>query len=116
MNLLYSITDTHTKGKHLSFENRVEIQTLRKEGYSMRAIARKLNCSPSTIKYEIDRGTVTLYNGNVKRYHAKAGQEAYNRHRLNSGRKRSEEHTSELQSRGHLVCRLLLEKKKEGQS
>src|SRR5437660_4976178 len=31
------------------------------------------------------------------------------------GRKlgRSEEHTSELQSRGHLVCRLLLEKKKK---
>src|SRR5215208_6841149 len=27
-------------------------------------------------------------------------------------RPRSEEHTSELQSRGHLVCRLLLEKKK----
>src|SRR5690625_5854464 len=26
--------------------------------------------------------------------------------------KRSEEHTSELQSRGHIVCRLLLEKKK----
>src|SRR5439155_18906616 len=28
------------------------------------------------------------------------------------GAPRSEEHTSELQSRGHLVCRLLLEKKK----
>src|SRR5205809_2624794 len=28
---------------------------------------------------------------------------------------RSEEHTSELQSRLHLVCRLLLEKKKEGE-
>src|SRR5437870_8816772 len=28
---------------------------------------------------------------------------------------RSEEHTSELQSRGHLVCRLLLEKKKKNQ-
>src|SRR5690625_3749712 len=27
------------------------------------------------------------------------------------GSRRSEEHTSELQSRGHLVCRLLLEKK-----
>src|SRR5690625_6618915 len=26
---------------------------------------------------------------------------------------RSEEHTSELQSRGHLVCRLLLEKKRQ---
>src|SRR5215510_16213353 len=29
--------------------------------------------------------------------------------------RRSEEHTSELQSRGHLVCRLLLEKKKKTQ-
>src|SRR5690625_5975133 len=29
---------------------------------------------------------------------------------------RSEEHTSELQTRGHLVCRLLLEKKKEGKT
>src|SRR2546422_6947805 len=37
--------------------------------------------------------------------------------KLRKGRKfavlRSEEHTSELQSRLHLVCRLLLEKKKE---
>src|SRR2546428_13592086 len=32
--------------------------------------------------------------------------------RLLSGLKRSEEHTSELQSRSDLVCRLLLEKKK----
>src|SRR5437660_4513109 len=31
---------------------------------------------------------------------------------LSTPRRRSEEHTSELQSRGHLVCRLLLEKKK----
>src|SRR5690625_3987277 len=31
---------------------------------------------------------------------------------LRSYKPRSEEHTSELQSRGHLVCRLLLEKKK----
>src|SRR6478752_10602002 len=30
-----------------------------------------------------------------------------------SGTARSEEHTSELQSRLHLVCRLLLEKKKK---
>src|SRR5439155_23281219 len=40
-----------------------------------------------------------------------ARQEA--RHELaEPGVERSEEHTSELQSRGHLVCRLLLEKKK----
>src|SRR5438309_8969196 len=30
-----------------------------------------------------------------------------------ASRRRSEEHTSELQSQFHLVCRLLLEKKKE---
>src|SRR5437660_2089403 len=35
-------------------------------------------------------------------------------HHVEAGERlgRSEEHTSELQSRGHLVCRLLLEKKK----
>src|SRR5439155_10890871 len=34
------------------------------------------------------------------------------RHDMGAGQDvRSEEHTSELQSRGHLVCRLLLEKK-----
>src|SRR3712207_6868885 len=34
------------------------------------------------------------------------------RPRSSAGRLRSEEHTSELQSRQYLVCRLLLEKKK----
>src|SRR2546429_3503781 len=33
--------------------------------------------------------------------------------RRQASQKRSEEHTSELQSRLHLVCRLLLEKKKK---
>src|SRR5690554_6962591 len=33
-----------------------------------------------------------------------------------AGQTRSEEHTSELQSRPHLVCRLLLEKKKNTQT
>src|SRR5258708_38198986 len=33
--------------------------------------------------------------------------------RMPRARKRSEEHTSELQSPDHLVCRLLLEKKKK---
>src|SRR2546422_5893695 len=35
------------------------------------------------------------------------------RSRIKPFQKRSEEHTSELQSRLHLVCRLLLEKKKK---
>src|SRR5690625_5704100 len=37
-------------------------------------------------------------------------------HRTMVGEDRSEEHTSELQSRGHLVCCLLLEKKNSGKS
>src|SRR5690625_5460957 len=35
---------------------------------------------------------------------------------VNATSARSEEHTSELQSRGHLVCRLLLEKKSKRRS
>src|SRR5437870_12976870 len=43
---------------------------------------------------------------------ASASSAASSRDEDGRGRGRSEEHTSELQSRGHLVCRLLLEKKK----
>src|SRR3989449_8622632 len=47
-----------------------------------------------------------------------AGQldEGQDRERRPEGQQRSEEHTSELQSRLHLVCRLLLEKKKKKRS
>src|SRR3989442_9772717 len=41
------------------------------------------------------------------------GREAHVVQRTLQQRQRSEEHTSELQSRPHLVCRLLLEKKKD---
>src|SRR2546422_6957228 len=41
---------------------------------------------------------------------------AYGRGGTGVGDVRSEEHTSELQSRLHLVCRLLLEKKKKRQT
>src|SRR2546422_5418961 len=40
------------------------------------------------------------------------GEKHHRLRRLHRPRRRSEEHTSELQSRLHLVCRLLLEKKK----
>src|SRR5690554_7375525 len=40
------------------------------------------------------------------------GEDASLQHAAVGGSVRSEEHTSELQSRPHLVCRLLLEKKK----
>src|SRR3712207_7464829 len=43
------------------------------------------------------------------------GREHLAHRTLEHGRIRSEEHTSELQSRQYLVCRLLLEKKKKKQ-
>src|SRR3712207_7055608 len=49
--------------------------------------------------------------GPVPRRDVDAGQRAGGR--LFAQRERSEEHTSELQSRQYLVCRLLLEKKKQ---
>src|SRR5439155_9396390 len=48
----------------------------------------------------------------TKRSHAPAPASTFTFRRFRRPMKRSEEHTSELQSRGHLVCRLLLEKKK----
>src|SRR5689334_3837436 len=46
----------------------------------------------------------------VEKVDVPVGKEIFQR---SSGRRRSEEHTSELQSQFHLVCRLLLEKKKK---
>src|SRR5688572_32065099 len=47
--------------------------------------------------------------------HDRACREVVGRHALlrDPGGRRSEEHTSELQSQSNLVCRLLLEKKKK---
>ncbi|MCT0197759.1 helix-turn-helix domain-containing protein, partial [Lactobacillus helveticus] len=51
---LHSTMNQHVKGKHLSFEEWVIIQTRLKDGCSIRAIARELGCcSPSTISYEV---------------------------------------------------------------
>src|SRR2546427_5061613 len=46
---------------------------------------------------------------------ARGSRSPRTRHRptVHHGRRRSEEHTSELQSQSNLVCRLLLEKKKK---
>src|SRR3712207_8609819 len=53
----------------------------------------------------------------LERFLAGLALEAFGHQRRGGGRDRasgrSEEHTSELQSRQYLVCRLLLEKKKE---
>src|SRR5439155_5847283 len=57
------------------------------------------------------RGRARVKRHPKKTQHKRPGPQ--NRHPARDVRpaSRSEEHTSELQSRGHLVCRLLLEKK-----
>lgn len=87
MDSLYSTMNQRIKGKHLSFEERVIIQTRIKDGFSLRAIARELGCSPSTISYEVKRGTVFLYHGKQKRYKADHGQSVYQANRYHCGRK-----------------------------
>src|SRR6266508_4969095 len=58
---------------------------------------------------------IVLFQPELRRALAQFGQHPFFRAMTRAGREqqshlRSEEHTSELQSRGHLVCRLLLEK------
>ena len=45
------------KGQHLQREERGAIQHLKRQGYSNRAIAREIGCSPSTVANELRRGT-----------------------------------------------------------
>src|SRR3712207_8254850 len=61
-----------------------------------------------------DRGRVTLLSDVHADGHSSHGSTSSSNVRSMSSRlNRSEEHTSELQSRQYLVCRLLLEKKKK---
>src|SRR2546429_3897955 len=55
----------------------------------------------------------TLFRSRLTAFSLRRSSIVASRDRPSSRRPRSEEHTSELQSRLHLVCRLLLEKKKK---
>lgn len=79
-------TTEHQKGKHLTFEERVIIQTRLKDQCSYRKIADEIGCSPNTVRNEIKRGTVSLYNNHVQRYKATVGQAVYDENRKACGR------------------------------
>src|SRR5207253_9159268 len=68
-------------------------------------------------QYAEPKGIRTVLRGNItingKQWIDKKGSKRYDRIGLPRSVRRSEEHTSELQSRGQLVCRLLLEQKKD---
>ena len=76
-------TPDRERGKHLNFEDRCSIKVCKKLGLSLRKTADVVNCSPSTVSYELRRGTGER-NGNRGRkpeYSAKRGQKAYERNR-----------------------------------
>ena len=77
------------RGQHLQREDRGAIQCLKREGYTNRAIARNLNCSPSTVANELRRGTPHRKSkkGRAPNYSAKHGEAVYKTNRKRSRRR-----------------------------
>src|SRR5690625_1106312 len=112
-------------------QRRLQISELvRQEGsVQVSTLADRFGVSPQTVRkdlrYLAERGVMTrAYGGAIDsgvigaapaepHYEAKRTTHLDEKRRIGAraAALRSEEHTSELQSRGHLVCRLLLEKK-----
>jgi len=86
----HNCTTKHRSFKHLNAYERGQIAALRKEGKSMRYIAKQLDRAPSTISREIKRGTVTQLKSDLSTYEAyfpEAGQAVYEKRRKNCGAK-----------------------------
>ena len=79
-------TTEHRKGQHLLSEERHEIEVRLKDGWTIYKIAKHLGRPYNTIKNEIKRGTVLLYNGKQKRYKADEGERVYKENRRRSRR------------------------------
>ena len=71
------------RGQHLTLADRGAIKHLHKLGYSNRAIAKELNCSPTTIGNELRRGTAPRKSnrGRLPEYSAKRGQSEYQKNK-----------------------------------
>ena len=77
-------TTEHRKGQHLLSEERHEIEVRLKDGWTIYQIAKHLGRPYNTIKNEVRRGSVLLYNGKQKRYKADEGERVYRENRRNS--------------------------------
>lgn len=81
-------TTEHRKGQHLTSEERHEIEVrYNKDKWSIYKIAKALGRPYNTVKNEINRGTVLLYDGKVKRYKADVGYATYLENRQECRRK-----------------------------
>lgn len=85
------------RGQHLGREERGALQHMKRLGYSNRAIARELNCSPSTIGYELKRGTL-IYSGRGRKpcYSAKRGAAVYKVNRSRCHRRKTVPRSSQF--------------------
>lgn len=80
----YITVDTERKkGQHLQREERGAIQHLKTQGLSVRAIAREIGCSPTTVMNELRRGTPPRKSnkGRSSSYSAKRGEAVYKANR-----------------------------------
>ncbi len=78
------------RNKHLSWEERIQIETLQREGYSSKGIGERIGRSERTIRRELDRGWVLYRIGKYRveeRYNAVRAQEAYEKRMRKKGRK-----------------------------
>src|SRR5947209_15120254 len=74
-------------------------------------ISNELRAQSAGVSLRHARGDAPLASRGVRLDHSRGRRRSLHHHEWTLG-ERSEEHTSELQSRQYLVCRLLLEKKK----
>lgn len=90
-----TFTPNRERGQHLTIYERCSIKVFHTLGYSLRSIAAALNCSPSTVMYELRRGTGTRKGnrGRFPEYSAKRGQKNYeiNRSRCHKPHKLSQD-------------------------
>ena len=77
MNSINSTISTNQKGQHLALTDWITIQIMHEQGQSLRQIAASLNCSPTTVKYELERGQISLYHGKRYRYDAQEAQRRF---------------------------------------
>ncbi len=81
-------TTEHRKGQHLTSEERHIIEVrYNKDKQSIYGIAKEIGRPYNTVKNEIARGTVSLYNGKIRRYKADVGYSVYLEHRRECRRK-----------------------------
>src|SRR5690348_18012900 len=96
-----------------SRSSRLPLRIIRKRSSSSRSNGRSTPSKSMYVRSLISFNSSKLPSGRIVGSFAMT---IASRKRLSSFRRRSEEHTSELQSPVHLVCRLLLEKKKQNKA